>query len=216
MEKETLRIEAFNDGILAVAITLLSIELGVNISVIETHHPLKATSDTELLVNLLAVWTKLFAYCNSFASVLLMWMAHHQIFKLLRTTNNKLILVNGLLMLSVALVPFPTKTVGEFLLTNAQTVAIIFYTGYCLLVSLISILFIHTVKSDNGILLVKNISKEVITNINRGIYIGTLLNAVIFIIAFFAPIVALILNFCMWIFWASAASVSKIKNAPQK
>lgn len=95
MEKDTSRIEAFSDGIFAVAITLLSIELGVDISSIETHHPIKATSNPELLAHLLASWTKLFAYCNSFACVLLIWMAHHQIFKLLRTTNNKLIIVNG-------------------------------------------------------------------------------------------------------------------------
>ena len=213
MENDTSRIEAFSDGIFAVAITLLSIELGVDISSIEIYHPIKATSNPELLAHLLASWTKLFAYVNSFAAMLLMWMAHHQIFQLLRTTNNKLILVNGLLLLIIALVPFPTKTVGEFLLTDARKTAILFYTGYCLLVASISIFFIQTVKSDDGHLLSKNVSKETVTSISKGLYIGTLLNAIIFIIAFFAPITALILNFCMWIFWASTSSVSKIKNA---
>ena len=212
MEKDTSRIEAFSDGIFGVAITLLSIELGVDILSIERHHPIEATSNPELLAHLLASWTKLFAYFNSFAAVLLMWMAHHQIFKLLRSTNNKLIIVNGLLLLIIALVPFPTKTVGEFLLTDARKTAIVFYTGYCLLVASISIFFIHTVKSGNGRLLVKDVSKETLAGISKGLYIGTLLNAVIFIIAFFAPVVALILNFCMWIFWASTSSVSKIKS----
>ena len=212
MEKDTSRIEAFSDGIFAVAITLLSIELGIDISSIETHHPLGATSNPELWVHLLASWTKLFAYCNSFASVLLMWMAHHQIFKLLSTTNNKLILVNGLLLLIIALVPFPTKTVGEFLLTDARKTAILFYTGYCLLVTLISIFFIHTVKSGNGHLLLKNVSKETVRQISKGLYTGTMLNAFIFIIAFFLPVIALSSNFCMWIFWASTSSVSKINK----
>ena len=213
MVKDTSRIEAFSDGIFAVVITLLSIELGIDVSAIETHHPLQATSDSELLVHLLGSWTKLFAYFNSFAAVLLMWMSHHQIFKLLRTTNNRLILVNGLLLLIVALVPFPTKTVGEFLLTNAQKVAILFYTGYCLLVTLTSIMFMHAVKSGNGVLLLKNVSKETVESICKGLYTGTVLNAVIFILAFFVPVVALILNFCMWIFWASTSSVSKIDGA---
>lgn len=123
-------------------------------------------------------------------------MAHYQIFRLLRTTNNKLILVNGLLLLIIALVPFSTKTVGEFLLTNAKKTAVVFYTGYCLVAST-SVLFIHAVKSSNRILLLKDISKETVTGISKGLYIGTLLNAIIFIIAFFAPIAALILNFCM-------------------
>ena len=213
MEKDTTRIEAFSDGIFAVAITLLSIELGVDVSSIETHHSIEATSNSELLAYLMDSWTKLFAYANSFAAVLLMWMAHHQMFKLLRTTNNRLIIVNGLLLLIIALVPFPTKTVGEFLLTDARKTAIVFYTGYCLLVAIVSIFFIHTVKSGNGYLLLKNVSKEIITNISKGLFTGTLLNAFIFIIAFFLPVVALSLNFCMWIFWASTSSVSKIKNA---
>ncbi len=212
MEKDTSRLEAFSDGIFAVAITLLSIEIGVDVSGIETHHPLKATTDTELLFHLSAIWTKLFAYFNSFASVLLMWMSHHQIFKLVRTTNNKLILVNGLLLLIIALVPFPTQTLGEFLLTNAQKVAIIFYTGYSLVVASTFVLFIQTVKSNSGNLLLNDVSKDTIASISKGLYIGLLLNGVIFIIAFFLPIVALSLNFCMWIFWASTSSVSKIKN----
>ncbi|MVN22878.1 TMEM175 family protein [Mucilaginibacter arboris] len=212
MEKDTARIETFSDGIFAVVITLLSIELGIDVSAIETHHPLLTTSNSELLVYLLGSWTKVFAYVNSFAVVLLMWMAHHQIFKLLRTTNNKLIIINGLLLLIIAFVPFPTRTVGEFLLTNAQKVAILFYTGYCLLVTLTSILFMHAVKSSNGILLLKNISEETVKSISQGLYVGTLLNAIVFMISFFAPIAALILNFCMWIFWALTSSVSKIKN----
>ena len=212
MEKGTARIEAFSDGIFAVAITLLSIELGIDLSSIESRHPIEATTNSELLERLLGSWTKLFAYCNSFAAVLLMWMAHHQMFKLLRTTNTRLILANGLLLLIIALVPFPTKTVGEFLQTDARKTAILFYTGYCLLVALTSMLFMHVVKGGNGILLLKSVSNQSVRSITRGLYIGTALNAVIFISAFFVPVVALILTFCMWIFWASTSSVSKIKS----
>lgn len=83
------------------------------------------------------------------------------------------------------------------MLTDARKTAILFYTGYCLLVALISIFFIHTVRSGDGRLLLKTVSKETVQQISKGLYIGTMLNAIIFIIAFSVPVVALILNFCM-------------------
>lgn len=209
MEKDTTRIEALSDGVFAIAITLLTIEIGVNISNIELHHTLKETTNKELLSELLALWTKIFAYVNSFASVLLMWMSHHHIFKMIRTTNKKLVLVNGLLLMAIALVPFPTNTLGEFLMTGAQNTAIIFYTGYTFLVALTFVIFFETVKSNNGILFLKNITTTEIKIFGNGLWKGFALNTAIFVTAFFLPMTALILNFIMWIFWASIAKSVK-------
>jgi uncharacterized membrane protein len=205
MEKDTTRIEAFSDGIFAVAITLLALEIGVDIKDIQVHHPVEATTNGELKNLLLAEWPKLFAYFNSFASVLLMWMYHHQIFKLLRTTNNKLILMNGLLLLFIALTPFPTKTLGEFIGTGAQKMAIIFYTGNSVVIATAFVLLMHAVKFRNGSLLLPNISPQIMVDITKGLWIGFFLNIMIFIFAFFIPVLALILNFCMWVFWAVTA-----------
>jgi uncharacterized membrane protein len=166
------------------------------------HHMLETTTNTELLHQLTILWPKIFTYFNSFASVLLMWMSHHQIFKLLRTTNTKLILANGLLLLIIALVPFPTKTVGEFIFTDAQKTAIVCYTGYSVIVAATYVLFIKAAKSSNGHLFLPDASKEIIAKISKGLRLGLSLNIIIFIIAFFAPIVGLILNFFMWVFWA--------------
>ncbi|MDQ2719602.1 MAG: TMEM175 family protein [Bacteroidota bacterium] len=208
MEKDTSRIEAFSDGIFAVAITLLSVEIGVDISSIESHHALKLTSNEELTQQLIILWPKIFAFFNSFASVLLMWMSHHQIFKLLRTANKKLILSNGLLLLIIALVPFPTKTVGEFLGTDAQRTAILFYTGYSVIIASAYFLFINATGGKEGKLFLPHVSEKTISGIKKGLFTGLCLNIAIFIIAFFAPIAGLVLNFFMWIFWAIVASES--------
>ncbi len=214
MEKDTARIEAFSDGIFAVAITLLALEIGVDIKEIQIHHSLETTTNKELFDALLAEWPPFFAYFNSFASVLLMWMAHHQIFKFVRTTNIQLILVNGLLLLLVALVPFPTKTLGEFIGSSAQKMAILFYTLNSVLISAAFVFFMYAAKSKNGELFVPQTPQLAVDQITRGLWIGLLLNLTIFAIAFFIPVLALILNFCMWIFWA-VLSYSRTGSHPK-
>lgn len=202
MEKDTSRIEAFSDGIFAVAITLLALDIGIDIKDVQVVHPLAVTTNSELLNLLKEEWPKIFTYFNSFAAVLLMWMAHHQIFKILRTTSLKLILINGLLLLIIALMPFPTKTLGEFLFTSAQKTAILFYTGFSVLVAGAFVLFILVAKSGNNNLFLPDTNPHKINRIARELEIGFSLNITIFIIAFFLPLPALLLNFCMWIFWA--------------
>ena len=209
MEKDTSRIEAFSDGIFAVAITLLALEIGIDIKNIQAQHGLETTTNRELLKQLAAEWPKIFAYFNSFASVLLMWMSHHQIFKLIGTASNKLILVNGLLLLIVALVPFPTKTLGEFIGTDAQKMAIIFYTGYSVLIASAFVFFIYAAKNRNASHFLPNTTPKTISGITRDLRTGLFLNMIIFCIAFFAPVIALILNFSMWVFWAL---VSRSRN----
>lgn len=202
MEKDTTRIEAFSDGIFAVAITLLALDIGVDLKDMQALHPLAVTTNRELLSQLKAEWPKIFTYFNSFASVLLMWMSHHQIFKLLRSTTIRLMLINGLLLLVVALVPFPTKTLGEFIFTGAQKTAVIFYTGYSLVVSSVYVLFIESAKMGQTPLFLSNIRTEKIARISRELWIGFSLNLLIFLLAFFIPLLSLALNFFMWIFWA--------------
>lgn len=205
MNKETSRIEAFSDGIFSVAITLLALDIGVDIKGIEAYHRLEATTAKELLGQLTNLWPKIFAYFNSFASLLLIWMSHHQLFKLLRTTNNKLILANGLLLLAVALVPFPTKTLGEFLGSDAQKTAIVFYTGYSVVVAGLYLLVMAAAKSKAKNLFLPNVSAKAVKTISKGLNIGFLLCMMIFVISLFIPLVGLGLHFCMWIYWAVTA-----------
>src|SRR3954453_21936139 len=127
-EKETIRIEAFSDGIFCIAVTLLSIEIGVEVKTSETNR--------DLLHSLIDKWPILLAYLISFINVLLSWIGHHSLFKNLRSTDSFVMLANGFLLMLVALVPFPTKTLGLFLQTPALKAAVVFYTGYFVLIGI--------------------------------------------------------------------------------
>jgi len=191
-QKETVRIEAFSDGVFCVAITLLSIEIGVEAKQIETNNG--------LLHSILERWPICLAYATSFINVLLAWMGHHGLFKNMRNTNNAVMITNGLLLMLVALVPFPTKTLGLYLQTGAFKAAVVFYTGYFVLISLAFRLLWYAA-SRNLDLLVHGISVSVIKNITRNENLGLICNSIIFLVSFVNPWAALMLSFGMWGYW---------------
>lgn len=203
MEKETGRIEAFSDGIFAVAITLLALEIGIE----ET--PDIHISNASFWHEITALWPKYFAFFNSFASVLLMWMSHHKIFRLLRSTNTFIILSNGFLLLVTALVPFPAKTIGEYITTDAVSAAVIFYNAYSVLMCFAFWLLAITILKNETHLQAGSVVKETMSGIYKGICIGLICMVVILAISFFSAYTGLFLNFMMWIFWATLSHLSE-------
>jgi uncharacterized membrane protein len=196
LQKETSRIEAFSDGIFCVAITLLAIEIGTEAKTDETN--------SGLALSLVHLWPKYLAYLISFVNVLLAWIGHHGLFKNLRNTDNLVMVTNGFLLMLVALVPFPTRTLGIFLLTGAFKMAVIFYTGYFVLIS-IAFRLLWYAASRKRALLVHNLS---LTQIKRFTDIenrGLIFNSLIMGIAFFSPLMGLVLSFVMWVYWLAFA-----------
>jgi uncharacterized membrane protein len=191
-EKETLRIETFSDGVFCIAVTLLSIEIGV-----ELHGDI---SNKGLQEALLHKWPICLAYVISFVNVLLAWIGHHGLFKMFRQADNSIMITNGLLLMLVALVPFPTKTLGEFLLTDALQTAVIFYTGYFVLISLAFRLLWYAAVRKPG-LLVNGITETQIRQTTKNENIGLVCNSMIFGVAFINPWIALAMSFVMWIYW---------------
>ena len=195
-QKETLRIETFSDGVFCIAVTLLSIEIGVKL-----HGDV---TNKELTHELLAKWPIYLAYVISFVNVLLAWIGHHSLFKMLSRSNNSIMITNGLLLMLVALVPFPTKTLGEFLLTGGFKTATIFYTGYFVLISFAFRLLWYAASHRPGILM-NDVTAKQIKQTTRNENIGLIFNSIIFSVAFFNPWLALALSFAMWVYWLAFA-----------
>jgi uncharacterized membrane protein len=191
-QKDTVRIEAFSDGIFCVAITLLAIEIGVEANKEETNKG--------LLQALISKWPICLAYVTSFINVLLAWIGHHGLFKNLRNTDNFVMISNGFLLMLVALVPFPTKTMGLFLLTGAFKTAVIFYTAYFVLISIAFRLLWYAASRSKDLLL-HGITDAQIKLVTKNENTGLLLNTIIMVVAFINPWAALALSFIMWTYW---------------
>lgn len=118
-ELSTSRIEFFSDGVFAIAITLLIIEIKV-------PHLQHGTSG--LGAALSNLWLHYLAYVLSFLMIGIYWVNHHYLFGLFKRTNHIFGLLNVFFLMCIAFVPFPTAVLGEYLSDeNNRHAAIIFY-----------------------------------------------------------------------------------------
>ena len=126
--RETARVEAFSDGVIAIAITLLVLELRVP--------PIEEATPDELWQALRALWPNYLGYVISFFTIGIMWANHHTIFRLISRTNHYLILTNLLFLLCLAFIPFPTALLTHTLGHPGERVGIIVYSGTFLVTAL--------------------------------------------------------------------------------
>ncbi len=121
------RIEAFSDGVFAIAITLLVLEIQVPESDFEN-----------LWYGIAHQWPSYLAYVTSFLTIGGIWMAHHAMFRRLRFANQRVMVINLLLLMAVAFLPFPTKLMAETIHTSGpERPAAIFYGASLLVTSLL-------------------------------------------------------------------------------
>jgi len=116
---DTGRLETFSDGVFAIAITLL---------ILDVRLPSGHASLTHRLAD---TWPGYVGYVISFLIIGIMWANHHGIFRLIARTSHGLVVANLLLLLCVAFIPFPTAVLAENLRAGGhdQRVAAVFYSG---------------------------------------------------------------------------------------
>jgi len=154
-EKGTARVEAFSDGVFAIAITLLVLDLKVPTGPFDGDHALLKALATEKF------FSTYLAFFLSFVSILVMWVNHHRIFTLVRRVDDAFLYWNGLLLLFVTFVPFPTALLSEHLTKPAAKGAAAMYAGTALAISLaFTALWRHAIRDAR--LLAPDTEKEVI------------------------------------------------------
>jgi len=123
-EKETSRIEAFSDGVFAIAITLLILEL------IQFLH---SQTDHGLLKLLFNHWESYLAFVIGFLTILVCWINHHLVFTYINKTDSNLMWVNGFVLLMVTFTPFPTAILAQYFVKEAHLALGIFGINYFLM-----------------------------------------------------------------------------------
>lgn len=137
---ETSRLEAFSDGVFAIAITLLVLEL---------HSP-ELEEGERLWPALVHEWPQFAAYLTSFAILGIMWVNHHSMFRQIRRADRGLMFLNLLLLLWATLLPFPTSLFAEHLedeSSNAHVAAAVYSTNLTLAAIAFSLIWWHVLRN---------------------------------------------------------------------
>jgi uncharacterized membrane protein len=129
----TSRLEAFSDGVFAIAATLLVLELRVP----EDSH--------DLVHDLVALWPAYAAYLVSFLTIGIIWVNHHTLLEHCRQADRRFLYLNLLLLVAVGIVPFPTALVDRYILTDtgATPALVVYGLGAVLIAIAFSAVFLY-------------------------------------------------------------------------
>src|SRR6266699_2128065 len=108
-DRDTGRIEAFSDGVIAVAITLL---------ILDVHVP---NVQTGLLQALLSQWPNYLGYVTSFLVITIFWANHHNMFRHIQQVDYALLLINALFLMCIAFIPFATALLTMYITSTSPT-----------------------------------------------------------------------------------------------
>jgi uncharacterized membrane protein len=134
---DTGRLEAFSDGVFAIAITLLVLELKV------------PRNEHGLWRALVHEWPQFASYVTSFFIIGIMWVNHHSMFRAIVRSDRMLLFLNLLLLLWTALLPFPTALVADHLRgggTDASVAEAVYSANLTLAAIAFSLIWAHAVR----------------------------------------------------------------------
>jgi uncharacterized membrane protein len=187
---ETNRIEAFSDGVFAIAITLLVLELKL------------PKTDHGVWHGLLDKWPQFAAYVTSFFVIGIMWVNHHSMFRLILRADRMLLFLNLLLLLWTTMLPYPTKLVAEHLKGGGHDAAVaeaVYSANMTLAAIAFSLIWFHAVRG--GRLIAAPLSRRDEWRAIGRFSVGTLLYAATIGIAFASAGAALAVQFALALYY---------------
>jgi uncharacterized membrane protein len=185
--------------VFAIAITLLVLDLKV---------PRELLAGQRLADVLLAQWPAYLAFLTSFATILVMWVNHHRMFTLIGRSDDRLMFYNGLLLLGITLVPFPTSLVAEYLGHDGQQVAaLIFNATYVYLAICFNLLWRTAAVRDR--LLRQDADRMAVAAIFRSFRFGPAGYFAAAALSFISVTASVVLNLALPVYYALPARTSR-------
>jgi uncharacterized membrane protein len=177
-ELTTQRIEAFSDGVFAIAITLLILEIKV-------PHDQEASGHAPLQGALLRLWPSYFAYVLSFLVIGIYWANHHYVFKLYKRTDHVFLLLNVLFLMCISFLPLPTAVLGGYILDEMNQATAVRFYALGLLLPAASWLLMWLYANKGGRLIDPHLDPEFLRGattryiVSVGLYVGAVLVALV-------------------------------------
>ena len=199
--KSLARLEMFSDGVFAIAITLLILE--IKVPPLDSIH-----SVNDLVKALVHLWPSYFAFFYSFGGILIQWILHHNTFNHLDKASRPFLYTNGFLLFTIVFFPFPTALLAEYINTEYAMPAIVFYGIASIVNSLAWFLFIRSINKPKR-LLNDAFSPEEYNKLKTANYFSLIIYSSTALMAIWLPYTALIISVALWVVWIYLSLIEK-------
>ena len=198
------RLEAFSDGVIAVAITLLALDL---------HVPNPAGAGT-LAHNLGAQWPNYAAYVVSFLTIGIIWINHHAMLQRVVSVDHAILLHNLLLLMTIVVLPFSTALMAEYLkASHGQKLAAGVWSGSFLVMSIAFFAMQRHLLIAKQHLLHDHVTPELRSWVLRRNAVGLLPYAIATLAATLSPYLTLAICAAVAVFYTLPATTSDVQQA---
>ena len=188
----TSRLEAFSDGVFAIAATLLILNVVV--------------PDGPLGPGLLHIWPSYVAYAVSFVTIGVIWINHHQVITQIAKVDRLFLLVNVIFLMLIAFIPFPTRLLAEHITSEGAQAAALSY-GITLTGTAIMFNVMWQYAARGGRLLRENADARVVRGITRSYLPGPLIYLVATVSALVSPQLSAVLYAGIALFYVAESSL---------
>jgi TMEM175 potassium channel family protein len=188
----TSRLETFADGVLAIAATLLILDVSV--------------SGSPLSTQLARAWPSYVAYMVSFITIGIIWVNHHAIMDQVARCDRTFLVVNVFFLMVVAFIPFPTRLVAQHLRGDGAEAAAFAY-GVTLTLTAVFFNILWFYAARGGRLLREDADPRVVRGISRSYRPGPWIYLAATLIAFANPHVSLALFAAFALFYVLESSL---------
>ena len=201
------RLEAFCDGVFAIAITLLVIDIKVPSAA-------NVNAKKEVWMAFANDLPSFMAFLLSFIFIFVSWVNHSNFFRILEKSSPKFIYANGLLMLSIVLVPFTDAAVAEYLSSENINLAQPAITLYCAVVLLNNIawLIISYIGFYGQSLLETKVDAAKIKHQAAYIRYGFVLYVFIFVLSFWFPLTSFTIMSLLFVIWLVQSITARVEK----
>jgi uncharacterized membrane protein len=193
----TQRLEALSDGVIAIAATLLVLEIG----------RLELAADDDLFDAIVNRWPSYLAYVVSFTVIGLIWVSHHSMFERISSVDRPLLFLNLALLLGIGFIPWPTSVLADFIRDGGINASVA-TALYSFTMTLIGVVFVgmwshlvrhpeHTIDSVTQVQLRRSLRLAYVSPIVYGVTIG---------LAFVSPYICLVAYVMLAVYFARGPS----------
>ena len=188
---DTARLETFADGVMAIAITLLILEIDV------PH----VRAGESLGAALAEQWPSYVAYVVSFLTIGIMWVNHHHMFQLIERTTHTFLVLNVVFLMTIAFLPWPTALVAAYIEDPARRPVAAFVYGGTMVAIAIMFNVVWRYAAHEGRLVSSHLDEATLRRWGRNYLAGPTIYTAGTLLALVSPLITLVIFAALALYW---------------